>query len=525
MKTTKLTLGASLTLAVSLPLVAAAAITEFAIKSTQPYGDFSAGKYVRIEAEASGELSPTEPIPGLDKAPRNARGLVEYRTPVTLIIPESPRSGNGNLLVDVPNRGRPITHGLYNSPRARPLAIGSLDQGNGFLQNRGWSVAVVQWEQGEGPVFPIFEDGKGGKLYAEGVGFAAVRDITLFLRDARAGNPLSGTIERTYAVGYSQTGRFLKSFLLNGFNQLDDKTVFDGLHITQAGAGQLPLLAAGPGPGSIAWQTPSHTEPELRGVHEEPFTYGDAMKVAQAKYRKLPRVVVNHAYNDYLGGRAALTRTGAKGIVDLPMPENVRMFDISGSPHINGRGKNSECTEAPGQIDWAPAVRAQLVALDEWVRGTIPPASRLFELEARLSDPEVFQAPRFLAGAMVMVPKRDVDGNAMSGVVLPDVAVPIASHGYMNAPLTVMACRQSGTYRPFAKTTADRQPDDARVALDVRYPGGINEYLTKIRVATRALVAERLLLAEDAAVIENAAAENTSFTPTKPRARGATTAR
>jgi hypothetical protein len=61
--------------------------------------------------------------------------------------------------------------------------------------------------------------------------------------------------------------------------------------------------------------------------------------------------------------------------------------------------------------------------------------------------------------------------------------------------------------------------------LDVRYPGGINEYLTKIRVATRALVAERLLLAEDAAVIENAAAENTSFTPTKPRARGATTAR
>ena len=59
----------------------------------------------------------------------------------------------------------------------------------------------------------------------------------------------------------------------------------------------------------------------------------------------------------------------------------------------------------------------------------------------------------------------------------------------------------------------------------MRYPGGINEYLTKIRLATRALVAERLLLAEDAVVIENAAAENTAFTPTTPRARGATTAR
>jgi len=510
---------------VSLPLVASAAITQFTVTSTQPYGDFAAGRYVRIEAEAKGELSPTEGIPGLDQAPRNARGLVEYRTPVTLIIPESSRSGNGSLLVDVPNRGRPISHGLYNSPRARPLAIGSLDQGTGFLQNRGWSVAVVQWEQGEGPAFPMFDGSKGGKLYAEGVGFAAVRDVTLFLRDAREGNPLAGAIKHTFAVGYSQTGRFLKSFLLNGFNQFDDRLVFDGLHITQAGAGQLPLLDAGPGPGSVAWQTPGHTEAELRGVHEEPFTYGDVMKVARTKYSKLPRVLVSHAYNDYLGGRASLTRTGAQGTADLPMPDNVRMFDISGSPHINGRDKNPECTEAPGQVDWAPAVRAQLVMLDEWVRGKMPAPSRLFELEVRSGDPEVFQAPGFLAAAVVMVPKRDADGNALSGVVLPDIAVPIASHGYMNAPLTVMACRQSGTYRPFAKATADRKAGDERTALDARYPGGINEYLTKIRLSARALVADRLLLDEDAAIIVNAAAENPAFTPTRPRARGATTAR
>jgi hypothetical protein len=519
MKITAITLGAC------VPLVASAAITEFTVLSTQPYGDFATGKYVRIEAEARGELSPNEAIPGLDKAPRNSRGLVEYRTPVTLIVPDPPRSGNGNLLVDVPNRGRPISHGLYNSPRTRPIAVGSLDQGTGFLQNRGWSVAAVQWEQGEGPAFPAFDDDKGGKLYAEGVGFAAVRDVTLFLRDARAGNPLAGAIERTFVVGYSQTGRFLKSFLLNGFNEYDGRMVFDGLHITQAAAGQIPLLATGPGPGSVAADTPSHTEPELRGVHEEPFTYGDTMEAASAKYRKLPRVIVSHSYNDYLGGRAGLTRTGAHSTTDLPIPDNVRMFDISGSPHINGRAKNPECGEGPGQIDWSPAVRAQLVALDEWVRGKAPPTSRLFELEARPGDGEVFQAPRYLAGAVIMVPKRDRDGNAMSGVVLPDIAVPIASHGYMNTPLTVQACRQAGTYRPFAKTAAERQAGDERAALDVRYPGGINEYLTKIRLATRALVSDRLLLEEDAAVIVNAAAENPAFAPTRPRARGATTAR
>src|SRR5688500_13688747 len=223
-----------------LPAFSGAAITELAITSTQPYGDFAAGRFVRIEAEARGALSPAEPIPGLDKAPRNAGGMVEYRTPVTLIVPESPRAGNGNLLVDVPNRGRPISHGLYNSPRSRPIAVGSLDQGTGFLQNRGWSVVVVQWEQGEGPLFPAFADGKGGKLYAEGVGFAAVRDVAVFLRDARAGNPLAGAIERTFAVGYSQTGRFLKSFLVNGFNEVEGRMVLDGVHITQAAGGLIP---------------------------------------------------------------------------------------------------------------------------------------------------------------------------------------------------------------------------------------------------------------------------------------------
>jgi len=40
----------------------------------------------------------------------------------------------------------------------------------------------------------------------------------------------------------------------------------------------------------------------------------------------------------------------------------------------------------------------------------------------------------------VLVPKRSGDGNAHSGVELPDIAVPIASHGFMNAPLAMLAC-------------------------------------------------------------------------------------
>ena len=519
MKKINLALGASLTLAASLPLVAAAAITEFAIKSTQPYGDFANGKFVRIEAEALGELSPAEPIPGLDKAPRNARGLVEYRTPVTLIIPESSRTGNGNLLVDVPNRGRPITHGLYNSPRARPLAVGSLDQGNGFLQNRGWSVAVVQWEQGEGPVFPTFADSKGGKLYAEGVGFAAVRDITLFLRDARAGNPLAGTIERTYAVGYSQTGRFLKSFLLNGFNLVEGRQVIEGFHLVGGAAGQLPLMASGIGPGTVAGSTPAPPNLEHRGVHEEPFTYAAMVATLQARNEPLPKIFVTHFNIDYMGGRASLTRTGAHGITDLALPDTVRMYDIAGSAHLNMREQFKLCESMHGQLDWSPPLRAQLIALDQWVSESLdPPPSCLMPLRPARSDEDVFEAPQYLPEATVLVPQTDADDNPLGGIQVPDVAVPLGTHGRPNAPLTHVICRLAGTYRPFFALQQDRlQANDTRLSLEERYPEGLNQYVQRVREVSDQLVARRYLLAADAAVIMNAAADETLFKPKPTR--------
>jgi hypothetical protein len=502
-----------------------AEIVEWRVISMKPYGQFATGKYLQMEAEVRGELDPAEPIPGLEKAARNAAGRVEYRTPVTLILPES-RKGNGALLVDVPNRGRPISHALYNSPRDRPIAVGSLDQGLGLLENRGYSIAVVQWELGEGPALPSFDAAGGRKLYAEGVGFAAVRDVAIFLRHGAApGNPLAGGIERAYAVGYSQTARFMKSFLVNGFNEDHGRMVFDGVHIVNAAAGGMPLLDAGPGPGSVAWDTPGHPNPDLRGVHEEPFTWADAMREAAKHSKALPKVIVNNTYNDYLGGRASLARTGAHGTAFAAIPDNVRVFDISGAPHTNSRERNAACGEGQGQLDWSPALRAELVMLDNWVRDrAAPPESRLFDLEARPGDPEAFAAPKYLADAVVLVPKRGADGNAHSGVELPDIAVPIASHGFMNGPLTTMACRQAGTYRPFAKTAAERAAGDMRPALDELYPGGINEYVTKVRLAAGALVSQRLLMPEDALIILHSAAQNSAFAPTKPRARGATAA-
>ena len=163
--------------------------------SVAPYGNFKPGEFMRWDVRVFGELSPSaEPIPDLDKAARNSRGMVEYATRATLIMPVEASRGNGALLLDVPNRGRPISLSLFNSPRNVLVPLGSFDQGTGFLQDAGYTVAAVSWELGHGVDLPTFKDAEGTTRYIESTAFAIIRDVTDFLGSASAdsvgtGNP------------------------------------------------------------------------------------------------------------------------------------------------------------------------------------------------------------------------------------------------------------------------------------------------------------------------------------------------
>src|SRR5689334_10864388 len=206
----------------------AAKVTRLEITSKQPYGTFSTGEYVVWQGRVHGELAPTEAIPDLDKAARNARGQVEYATKIILFMPSDPRKGNGTLLVDVPNRGNAYSRALYNSPRDEPYQSGNIEPGNGFLEDHGITSVEVYWEFGKGAELPSFTDGDGKKRFVEGVGFAVMRDIADFLRNASADtdgtpNPLRGAIKRVLGSGKSQTGRYLKTFLYNGFNRVEGR--------------------------------------------------------------------------------------------------------------------------------------------------------------------------------------------------------------------------------------------------------------------------------------------------------------
>jgi hypothetical protein len=101
-----------------------------------------------------------------------------------------------------------------------------------------------------------------------------------------------------------------------------------------------------------------------------------------------------------------------------------------------------------------------------------------------------------------LVTQVDADGNETAGVLLPEIAVPLATYTGWNlykAPLPEgELCDRYGTYVPFAATRAEREAKgDPRLSLEERY-GDHAAYVRKVEAAAKRLVAERLLLAEDA---------------------------
>jgi alpha/beta hydrolase family protein len=138
------------------------AITEIEITDEGDFADRHSFGPNRIDYEwvkgvARGTLDPAAPcnagIVDLDKAPRNAQGLVEYATDFDILRPENPLRGSGILVYDVPNRGSKRIFNLLddipandpartNDPRTKE------DAGLGFCLGRGYSLVWSGWDPG-----------------------------------------------------------------------------------------------------------------------------------------------------------------------------------------------------------------------------------------------------------------------------------------------------------------------------------------------------------------------------------------
>jgi hypothetical protein len=112
----------------------------------RPFG--AAGAYEKVVGTLRFAVDPTLPlhadITDLDRAPRNAAGLVEGAADFYLLRPLG--GGNGALLLDVANRGRKVALGMFNSAVRVPDPATEEDFGNGFLLRHGYTVAWVGWQ-------------------------------------------------------------------------------------------------------------------------------------------------------------------------------------------------------------------------------------------------------------------------------------------------------------------------------------------------------------------------------------------
>ncbi|MGH7323056.1 MAG: alpha/beta hydrolase domain-containing protein [Candidatus Rokuibacteriota bacterium] len=131
-----------------MPATALEIHTRTVVLDGRPFG--AAGPYEKIAGVLRFAVDPDHSIhrvvTDLGLAPRNGRGQVEFQGDFYLLKPVDMARGNGRLLLDVPNRGRKIALGLFNSTPRVPDPARPEDFGNGFLMRHGFTVAWIGWQ-------------------------------------------------------------------------------------------------------------------------------------------------------------------------------------------------------------------------------------------------------------------------------------------------------------------------------------------------------------------------------------------
>jgi len=148
-------LGCLLTCAVVQPCHAR--VVRFVVEQTRSFaGGMSfgnIGSYQRLDGTAYMEVDPHDPlnavIVNLDKAPRNAKGLVEFSAPFFILKPADLSRGNHKLFYGINNRGNKQTLGYFNYVPAGPGIndpITAADAGDGFLMRLGYALVDAGWQ-------------------------------------------------------------------------------------------------------------------------------------------------------------------------------------------------------------------------------------------------------------------------------------------------------------------------------------------------------------------------------------------
>ncbi|OLC54585.1 MAG: hypothetical protein AUH85_11420 [Chloroflexi bacterium 13_1_40CM_4_68_4] len=378
-----------------------------------------------------------------------------------------------------------------------------------------------------------------------GLAFAGTRDIVSFLRyDQSDGNPLvakgsgKNAIQWSFGFGSSQSGRFLKDLIYQGFNQ-DGKgrRVFDGAIPHKPGSRKTYTNYEFAAPGRFSTQLEGHHTPG----DQFPFAYSSVTDPVTGKTDSVlarclaqnacPKIMHFDTGLEFWSARSSLVSTDPKGTADLVIPDNVRLYLFSSTQHgPAATPAKGICQNLTNPLRFEETMRSLMVSLYGWVtKDTPPPASRW----PRISDGTLVQPtaigfpsipglkftgrvnhlsvvdytafpPRHVSGQdyRVLVPKVDADGNDIAGIRSAQLSAPLGTYTGWNLRakgfMEDEGCYLNGSYVPFAQTAAQRKTtNDPRQSLEERY-GSRQKYVDTLDAAAKQLVSGRYLLQEDA---------------------------
>jgi hypothetical protein len=384
-----------------------------------------------------------------------------------------------------------------------------------------------------------------------GLGFAAFRDFASYVKHS---STAIAPALRVYGQGSSQTGRFLRDFLYQGFNADEEgRIALDGVLVNIAGAGRGSFNLRFAQPSRDAQPTssiffPTDLFPFTDLPERDPMTgeVGGLLDRATAD-KVVPKIFFLSSSYDYWGRAAALIHISADGKRDVPLSDHVRIYHFTGLQHGGGpfpavKGDG----DLFGQQLQSPLTqkylgRAMISNMDAWVRDNVPPPASSYP---RIDDGTlvplrkyafpripgvnlphdaneawrldfgpnwkqgllILQPPKVGKPFPVLVPQVDLDGNERDGVRLPEITVPLATYAGWNLRDTSIGAPDQrvafqGSYLPFPKNSAEREKTgDPRQSIAERYANA-DDYIARYQVAVDSLIRMRFILPEDRAAV------------------------
>ncbi len=346
-----------------------------------------------------------------------------------------------------------------------------------------------------------------------GLGPAAIRDVMSYAKyDEESLFP----VEHGVAFGVSQTGRFLRHFIYQGFNTDEKKRkVYDGLLIHTAGAGRGSFNHRFGQPSRDAHRYsaffyPTDIFPFTSWTQRDPETgQTDGLFAHMFDPAHLPKVFYTNSGYEYWGRAASLIHLNVDSSADVALYPNERIYHLASGQHSVGRfppSPESRLDSSPAYrgnpVDFFLTLRSLLVSLVEWVHdGTEPPPAAYPTISAgtlvsidRVKFPKIpnvafprviheayradygpkwkqgiveIQPPKLGKPFLSLVSQVDELGNEVAGVKTVEILAPLGTYAPWNLR-TGMAGRcgradrfHRDVHSPTAnrrRTTANRRP-------------------------------------------------------------------